>query len=174
MIFTLNFTRNKHSKGRSYIDAKYLDEITSFKVNKFLQYRRNKEGASSTTLSRDREILHKLFTWTEEHFGYSGNPIKAVKWPVINAPVVRFMDKSDMTNQIKALEKHPQLKAMVAVYIYAELRREETLLFLRLAPVATGHTDGLKSEATKCFIKKFRNLYQTMINARAFQVFVYL
>ena len=37
------------------------------------------------------------------------------------------MDKSDITKQIKALEKSPQLKAMVAIYIYAGLRREEAL-----------------------------------------------
>ena len=124
---TLDFSRKKFKKAESYIDAKFLDEITSLKVNKFLQYRRNKEGVSSTTLSRDREILHKLFTWAEEHFGYNDNPIKAIKRPAINAPVIRFMDKSDITKQLKTLEKNPLLKTMVAVYIYAGLRREERL-----------------------------------------------
>jgi len=41
------------------------------------------------------------------------------------APQIRFLSLEQIDQQFEALKEHPVLRTLVAVYIYAGLRREE-------------------------------------------------
>ena len=124
----LEFTiRPKVSSERAPIKAEYVDEVTTDKIKKFLDVRRTEEHISSTTLLRDRDILNKLFTWISEHYGYDKNPVKPIPRPAINAPIIRYLEKEDIDQQLHALKGDPQLRTMAAVCIFAGLRREEVV-----------------------------------------------
>lgn len=123
----LSYTRHRHGQGCVHIKAEYLDEITTSEINIFLEHRRSREHVSPATQLRDREILHKFFVWASGHYGIAGNPVRQTKRPVVDAPIIRFLEKEDINRQLNALGPEPQLRAMVAVLIYAGLRREEVL-----------------------------------------------
>ena len=55
------------------------------------------------------------------------NPAAVVERYRKSAPVIRFLTLEQIDAQLKALENKPQLQAMVAVYIFAGVRREELL-----------------------------------------------
>lgn len=127
----LRYARNRHVQEHVNIKAEFLDEITTSEVNVFLEHRRSREHVSPATQLRDREILHKLFAWASGHYGIRGNPVKQTRRPVINAPIIRFLEKDDIDRQLNVFDRKPQLKAMVAVLIFAGLRREEVLWLTR-------------------------------------------
>jgi len=123
----LHYVRNSRAQERTKIEAEFLDEITTTHVNVFLEHRRSREHVSPATQLRDREILHKFFTWASGHYGIDWNPVRQTSRPVVNAPIIRFLERDDIARQLGVLESKPQLKAMVAVLIFAGLRREELL-----------------------------------------------
>jgi len=127
----LRYVRNRRARECVNIKAEFLDEITTAEVNVFLEHRRSREHVSPATQLRDREILHKLFAWASGHYGINGNPVRQTSRPVVNAPIIRFLEKDDIDRQLGVLEGDPQLKAMVAVLIFAGLRREELLWLTR-------------------------------------------
>ena len=55
------------------------------------------------------------------------NPVAKVARYKENAPEIRFLTLSQISQQMQALEALPQMQTMVAVLIYAGLRREELL-----------------------------------------------
>jgi integrase len=84
---------------------------------------------------RYREIIMRVFNWSMAHRGIrmpgDRNPVKRVERPKENARTIRFLTLEQIDQQMEALADHPQLRAMVAVYIYAGLRREEALWLTR-------------------------------------------
>jgi site-specific recombinase XerD len=117
----------KSSSTIGPIKAKYVDGVTTDKIKKFLNMRRTKGHASATTLLRDRDIMNKFFVWASEHYGYDHNPVKSIPRPVIDAPIIRFLEKKDIDRQLRVLQDNPQLRIMVAACIFAGLRREEVV-----------------------------------------------
>ena len=81
-------------------------------------------------------MLHRLFNYAIAHHGYLcpdprySNPVKGVPRMRETAPDITWLNQDEIQRQLKVLEDHPQLRAMVATYIYAGLRREEALWLL--------------------------------------------
>ncbi|MBW1743609.1 MAG: hypothetical protein JRJ47_09310 [Deltaproteobacteria bacterium] len=69
----------------------------------------------------------------QEHFGYVfhdrryKNPVKSIRKIKEPAAVLRWLTVDEIADQLEALKQCPVIYAMVAVYIYAGLRREESL-----------------------------------------------
>ena len=55
------------------------------------------------------------------------NPVSKVSKYKEKAPEIRFLTLAQIDEQLKALEGYPLLQPLVAMYIYAGLRREEAL-----------------------------------------------
>ncbi len=123
--------KSRSSPSHTPIKAEYIDEVTTDKIRKFLDMRRKKENISPTTLLRDRDILNKFFVWASERFSYDQNPVKPIPRPVINAPIIRFLEKDEIEKQLQTLKQNPRLHNMVAVCIFAGLRREEVVWLTR-------------------------------------------
>jgi integrase len=116
-----------------HIPVTRLEQISSEMINNFIQQRIKHDNISAKTANRTREILHRLFSYAVEHYGYIcpdrryQNPVKGVKRAKEPAPQVRFLSKKQIKTQLEILNDAPTLHAMVATYIYAGLRREEAL-----------------------------------------------
>jgi integrase len=86
---------------------------------------------AAKTANRYRETLATLFNWAtkEKNVRLPGgiNPALSVQRYPEPHPRIQFLTFTQIDEQLKALEELPQLQAMVAVYIYAGLRREELL-----------------------------------------------
>jgi integrase len=92
----------------------------------------NRGGTGSLqTANRFREILTRLFNWamTQNGIKMPGgiNPASKVERYKEQAPNISFLTIEQIKEQLKALEGQPQLQVMVAMYIYAGLRREEAI-----------------------------------------------
>lgn len=60
------------------------------------------------------------------------NPVRKVGRYKERAPEIRFLTLAQIDEQLDALAGHPQIQTMVAMYIYAGLRREELLWLIAL------------------------------------------
>jgi len=130
--------RKKKAHRDHAIEVEYLDELTTAVINKHIQERIRRDGISPATVLRIREILHRLFTWASERYGFYPNgdprfpnPAAAIKRPTLQAPMVRFLTLEDVEEQLEAFKDMPVIRTMVAVYIYAGLRRAEALWLTR-------------------------------------------
>ena len=72
-----------------------------------------------------------MFAFAIDHYSYRcpdrryKHPVEGVKRRRENAPEIAWLNKEQIAEQLDVLAGHLQIKAMVAVYIYAGLRREE-------------------------------------------------
>ena len=89
------------------------------------------EGIAPKTANRYREVLSRLFSWAmaqrEVRMPGGQNPAAKVERQRESAPETRFLTKPQIAQQLEVLADRPLLQTMVAVYIYAGLRREEAL-----------------------------------------------
>ncbi len=73
----------------------------------------------------------RLVSWSMDQRGVrmpgDRNPVKKVERYKERASTIRFLTLRQVDEQIDALADNAQLQAMVALYIYAGLRREEAL-----------------------------------------------
>jgi integrase len=119
-------------KGR-YIPVSRLEQITTEMVSSFLRERMIRDHVVPKTLNRQRGVLHRLFTYAAEHHGYIcpdrryRNPVTGVKRMRETAPEISWLTQEQITKQLEALQENAKIHTMVAVYIYAGLRREEAL-----------------------------------------------
>jgi integrase len=113
------------------IEAPCFEQITTAQITEFIHAQVQTKGLASKTANRYREILNRLFNWAmgEDRVRLPGgiNPAKKVQRYRERAPEIRFLTLAQIDEQLAALEDHRQLQAMVAMYIYAGLRREEAL-----------------------------------------------
>lgn len=122
----------------STLDVSYLEDITTTDISNFIGAHVRSSGLVPKTANRYREILHTFFSWAIREQGVKmpcyENPVSKVSKYKEHAPKIRFLTLAQVDEQLHALEPYPQLQVMVAVLIYAGLRREE-LLWLTLDDV---------------------------------------
>lgn len=89
------------------------------------------KGIKGKTANRFREVLVRLYNWAMKEGGVrmpgNVNPAAAVERYKETTPVIRFLDRDQIVEQVAALTDWPVLRVVVAIYIYAGLRREELL-----------------------------------------------
>lgn len=116
------------------IEAKYLEDITTAQISDFITAQVRSRGLAPKTANRYREILHRLFSWAMKQAGIKMpakvNPAAEVERYKEKAPEIRFLTLKQIDEQLNALKDHKTMQTMVAMLIYAGLRREE-LLWLR-------------------------------------------
>lgn len=113
------------------IEATYLEQISVAQVSDFIRERIQLSGIQAKTANRNREVLRRLFSWSMEEGGIrmpsDVNPAAKVKRYHERAPEIRFLTLEQIDQQLEILANDLVLRAMVATYIYAGLRREEAL-----------------------------------------------
>ncbi len=113
------------------IESVYLEHIMVAQVSDFIRKRVERYGLQSRTANRYREVLRRLFSWSMEEGGVrtpgSINPAAEVKRYKERAPEIRFLTLKQTRQQLEVLQDRVVIRAMVATYIYAGLRREEAI-----------------------------------------------
>ena len=115
------------------ITIKKLEQLSSEMINNHLRNRMQIDKISPKTVNRNREALSAMFNFAIEHYGYRcpdsryKHPIEGVKRQKDRAPEITWLTKELIKEQLENLKYHHRMKAIVAVYIYAGLRREEAL-----------------------------------------------
>ena len=102
-------------------------------VSVYIQDRIVKDHIAPKTANRMRGVLHRMFSYAIEQHGYVcpdpryRNPVKGVRRMREPAPTITWLTHEDIEQQLAVLKDRPLLRAMVATYIYAGLRREEAI-----------------------------------------------
>ncbi len=116
-----------------HVHARYLEDVTPALIEGFLTRRILESGISPKTANRYREILHVMFNYAIRTHNFVSpdprcpNPAAAVQRRQEPPRSIRFLSAEEITHQLSILEPHETIRTLVAVYIYAGLRREEAL-----------------------------------------------
>jgi len=116
-----------------HIPVRRLEEISTEMINNFIQTRITCDNIKPKTANRIREVLHRMFSHAREHFGYVcpdrryKNPLEGVRRATETASVITWLTLDQIAEQMNLLRGNPVMPALVSVYIYAGLRREEAL-----------------------------------------------
>ena len=117
------------------LDAACFEAITTAHLAGFISTHTRTRGLAPKTANRYREIIVRLFNWAMQQYGIrmpaDRNPAAAVDRYKEPAPQIRFLTLAQIDEQLSALAGDPQLQTMVAVLIYAGLRRAELLWLTR-------------------------------------------
>lgn len=129
------------------LDTACFEQLTTAQVAAFISGRVASRGLAPKTANRYREILTRLFNWSMSQLGVKmpsdNNPAAKVERYRETAPEIRFLTLAQIDEQLSALDANVQLQAMVALLIFAGVRREE-LLWLRCEDVdLSAGTHGL-------------------------------
>ncbi len=125
--------KGKKRPGRSpgIIQTNYFEQITTTDIAQHIATQVRNKGLAPKTANRFREIITRLFNWAMQQHGIRTpeniNPAAKVERYKEKAPKISFLTMEQIDEQLKALKDHPQLQTMVALYIYAGIRREEAL-----------------------------------------------
>lgn len=113
------------------IEKQHFEDITTADVADFIGAQVRSRGLAPKTANRYREILCRLVNWSMEQAGIrmpgGKNPVAKVERYKETDPVIRFLKLDQVDEQLKALADRPEIQTMVALYIYAGLRREEAV-----------------------------------------------
>ncbi|NVN98879.1 MAG: site-specific integrase [Geobacteraceae bacterium] len=132
-------SRKYVDQNRPLLSAVHLQDLTTAKVQDYLQkilQVKDKNGrvlrgyVGKKTRNRYRETLHLFFEYalTPGRYSMSGeNPVKKIKYLKLDKLEVRFLKIAAINKQLACLAEYPLLQVMVAVYIFAGLRRDEAL-----------------------------------------------
>jgi integrase len=125
----------KKQARRFFLEVGHLEDLTTATVSEFISRKVQTKGISPKTANRYREILMRLVSWAMDQRGVrmpgDRNPVKKVERYKERASNIRFLTLRQVDEQLDVLADSTQLQTMVAMYIYAGLRREE-LLWLTL------------------------------------------
>lgn len=87
------------------------------------------------TANRFREVIQRVFSWATSQRGVrlpnGVNPASSVERYKERAHTIRFLTLKQVNEQLDALAHDQQLQTMVAVFLFAGLRREEALWLTR-------------------------------------------
>jgi integrase len=128
-----DFPMIKDKLKKRHIPVRNLEDISSAMVSNFIQDRIVSDNIKAKTANRMREVLHKMFSHAIEHNDYIcpdrryRNPIEGVKRLKEDSNPITWLEDDEIAKQLDALKEYPVIHALVAVYIYAGLRREEAL-----------------------------------------------
>ena len=131
-------TEKPSQKKQDHLQATHLEDIHTSDISAFIAKRVQEDGIGPKTANRYREVLLRVFNWAIHQRGVripgGQNPAQRVERYRERASAIRFLSMQQIGEQVKALEADPLLLAMVVLYVYAGLRREEAL-WLTLADV---------------------------------------
>ncbi|MBX3358878.1 MAG: tyrosine-type recombinase/integrase [Phycisphaeraceae bacterium] len=113
------------------LDAAFIEQVSTAQITEFIGRLVRAKGLAPKTANRYREIVNRLFNWAirdgRVRLPGDRNPAARVDRYREPAPEIRYLTLRQIDEQLEALEDHRQLQTMVAMYIYAGLRREEAL-----------------------------------------------
>lgn len=113
------------------IELGYLEQLTTERTAAFLATLVVHKGISAKTVNHYRQNLLTLCNWAMKEGGvrFPGgrNPIEGVKRYREIKGDIRFLKEREIQEQLQVLSEDLLLQTMVALYIYAGLRREEAL-----------------------------------------------
>jgi integrase len=125
-------------KNMPRIEVKCLEEITTAQISEFVTEIVRIKGLAAKTANHNIKILRRLFNWAMEEGGVKlpedKNPANKVQLYKEKASDITFLTQKQITEQLEVLADHVQYQIMVAMLIYAGLRREE-LLWLTISDV---------------------------------------
>jgi len=114
-----------------HVKAQLLEDISAQVINRFIAARVQEDGWSAKTANLMRQTLHRLFSYAIKHHSFHSrdrkypNPADGTERKREPAHQIRFLKLDEIDVQLRVLAEYPVIHAMVAVYIYAGLRREE-------------------------------------------------
>lgn len=113
------------------IEASSFEQVTTAQAATFITGQVQSRGLAAKTANRYREIMVRVFNWSMQQGGVrmpqDKNPAARLERYKERAPEISFLTLAQIDEQLAAMKDRPQLQAMVAVLIYAGLRREELL-----------------------------------------------
>ncbi len=115
------------------VPVRNLEDLSTGMISEYILGRIVEDGIAPKTANRIREVLHRMFSFAIEHYGYLcpdhryRNPVEGVRRAKESAPVITWLTAEQIVEQLRLLEFDPTLRAMVATFIYAGLRREGAL-----------------------------------------------
>ena len=116
-----------------HVPISRLEQISPEMISNFIRDRIINDNIAPKTANRQREVLHRMFSYAIEQFRYVcpdrryRNPAKGTKRIKESAPVITWLTLEEVENQLSVLQPDSVIFAMVATYIYAGLRREEAI-----------------------------------------------
>eukprot|EP00752_Nemacystus_decipiens_P015900 g14208.t1 len=132
-------------KNLPIIEASCFEAITTAQIADFIGFKVRDQGLKPKTANHYRSILRRVFNWADQERGIKlpnqVNPAAKVRPYKEQAPQIRYLTLTQIEEQLFALRFKPQLQTMVAMLIYAGLRREE-LLWLTLDDVSFSKRQG--------------------------------
>lgn len=123
-------SKRKSSKlAPIYIEANCFEQVTTADIANFIATQVRRKALAPKTANRYREVLTRLYNWamTQQDVRIPGdkNPAAKVERYKEKAPVIVFLTLAQIDEQLQSLADCPDLQVMVAMYIYAGVRREE-------------------------------------------------
>lgn len=113
------------------IECSHFEAITTAQISAFIAGQMASRGLAPKTGNRIRDTLSGLFSWamTQRGIQMPGrlNPVTAVVKYKEPAPEIEFLTLEQIDQQLKVLSDNPRLQVMVAILIFAGIRREELL-----------------------------------------------
>ena len=117
------------SQPPQYLETPYFEQLTTADFSNFIAMQVRRKALSPKTANRFREVLTRLYNWAMSQNGIrlpgDKNPVARVERYKERASEISFLTLEQIDQQLQALADVPVLQTMVAIYIYAGLRREE-------------------------------------------------
>jgi len=113
------------------IEAAYIEQISTAEIASFIESVVRNKGIKGKTANRYREILSRLYNWATSqrsiHLPGDKNPAAAVEKYKEDEIEITFLTLQDIDIQLPVFNESPLIQTMVAIYIFAGLRREEAI-----------------------------------------------
>ncbi|MBT0666429.1 tyrosine-type recombinase/integrase [Geobacter pelophilus] len=146
---------------RVRLEVPFLEQLTTADVARCRDNYLKSKGVSNNTANHLRQVVVRFINWamTERGVRFPGGINPAAKVPMLDVErtEIIFLDLEEIEEQLEELKGYPQLRVMVAVLIFAGLRREE-VLWLRTGDIdLTAGRYGMVRVYTKSDVSKGSN-----------------
>lgn len=129
LTLSLKGKKRPSSYPSACIEATFFEQISTADFANFISTQVRRKALAPKTANRYREVLTRLYNWAMTQNGIrmpgGKNPAAKVESYKERASAISFLTLEQIEAQLAALDGHPKLQVIVAVYIYAGLRREE-------------------------------------------------